>query len=777
MMDDQVSDCDSLEVIDMEAEISEAIADAAKDESAMKKLEEERGSGNAMEKIPAALTTSQYAQVIFQDVLDSYTNSSDVECRYTITEGFRVANGDRIGLYRLPFLQPQEYIMFSWVQSVSEGSEGRVVFPAKDLPQEADFYQFQYIKFDGTVAGASVPWHLAVTAECGKQEGGVENEDLVMVQTPLSTLRLNNDVLAERVKDIEKKYSSILEMSEKLSEELNLKNASFVVLDSRYRSLLQERDQQAMEVKADIQTLVDEKLALEQKIHKANEGRSIAESEAAEMVLKVASLNEVLDNKYRELQLCEENRMAAEQEVKQLRDNLTRAEKEIEQLHSERASINTMLDHELTRRESCLAENQHLLARLEDTNAMLQETQKSKEKAITEIRCMVQEQDRLRREIQQFRDTIESLQMSKSLLEEEFVRTKDQLLELTRAEPPLSENHQDPAVQEVLAALGSKLEAAEQTSRDQVQQIKSLESALQTANEALDKQADVEYVSWQNEQLKGKLDEMTAKLAAAEKESGDQLNALQEENLNLKQRLQVGAEHYKKLALEKAQPISCNCQSYLEQIKLLSVEVKSLRSELQEGREESRMSLSELREAVMASEQQSLASTYSGDSNMDSMRIRSCMEQTGTRPRHPAIALSAIPQPGTQPAVNTPEESKNPGSLPQPLQPEKVEPAPATNTIRLACMLCDTTYSPWSVHECEKGASSLESMRKLECPVCDLKFEESISEEDIAKHVESHFSKECPFCYRLYETQEVLEAHVQTHMMSERGSDWDLGID
>jgi hypothetical protein len=29
---------------------------------------------------------------------------------------------------------------------LKEGSEGTVVFPAKDLPQEADFYQFQYIK-------------------------------------------------------------------------------------------------------------------------------------------------------------------------------------------------------------------------------------------------------------------------------------------------------------------------------------------------------------------------------------------------------------------------------------------------------------------------------------------------------------------------------------------------------------------------------------------------------------------------------------------------------
>jgi hypothetical protein len=40
--------------------------------------------------------------------------------------------------------------------------------------------------------------------------------------------------------------------------------------------------------------------------------------------------------------------------------------------------------------------------------------------------------------------------------------------------------------------------------------------------------------------------------------------------------VQVGAEHYKKLALEKAQPVSCNCQSYLQQIQMLSVEVRNL---------------------------------------------------------------------------------------------------------------------------------------------------------------------------------------------------------
>ena len=34
-----------------------------------------------------------------------------------------------------------------------------------------------------------------------QQEVGAEAEDLVMVQTPLSSLRLNNDVLAHKVKE------------------------------------------------------------------------------------------------------------------------------------------------------------------------------------------------------------------------------------------------------------------------------------------------------------------------------------------------------------------------------------------------------------------------------------------------------------------------------------------------------------------------------------------------------------------------------------------------
>ena len=35
----------------------------------------------------------------------------------------------------------------------------------------------------------------------------------------------------------------------------------------------------------------------------------------------------------------------------------------------------------------------------------------------------------------------------------------------------------------------------------------------------------------------------------------------------------MGAEHYKKLALEKTRPVSCDCQTYQEKIKELTEEV------------------------------------------------------------------------------------------------------------------------------------------------------------------------------------------------------------
>ena len=52
--------------------------------------------------------------------------------------------------------------------------EVTVTFPVSTLPKEEDFYQFQYLKGDNQVAGASVPFQLRSPGSRKRQEAEAE---------------------------------------------------------------------------------------------------------------------------------------------------------------------------------------------------------------------------------------------------------------------------------------------------------------------------------------------------------------------------------------------------------------------------------------------------------------------------------------------------------------------------------------------------------------------------------------------------------------------------
>jgi hypothetical protein len=71
----------------------------------------------------------------------------------------------RIGLYRVPYFAPHEYISFQWVSDSTNDLKngGTVVFKSTVLPKDEDFYQFQYLWIDNgseAAIGASVPFQL-----------------------------------------------------------------------------------------------------------------------------------------------------------------------------------------------------------------------------------------------------------------------------------------------------------------------------------------------------------------------------------------------------------------------------------------------------------------------------------------------------------------------------------------------------------------------------------------------------------------------------------------
>ena len=62
-----------------------------------------------------SMTASQYAQVIFQDIRESYPIDLDLEVTYSLTTFIEPSHGDRVALYRLPYLQ----VLYNCTQSVS----------------------------------------------------------------------------------------------------------------------------------------------------------------------------------------------------------------------------------------------------------------------------------------------------------------------------------------------------------------------------------------------------------------------------------------------------------------------------------------------------------------------------------------------------------------------------------------------------------------------------------------------------------------------------------
>ena len=96
---------------------------------------------------------------------------------------------DRIGLYKVPFFAPHEYLAFAWVSDAVRTVDGSsdnfcVQFKAPDLPKEEDFYQFQFLRTDDkgeeSAIGASIPFQLQTPKS--EELCTVEDEEFMVVR-------------------------------------------------------------------------------------------------------------------------------------------------------------------------------------------------------------------------------------------------------------------------------------------------------------------------------------------------------------------------------------------------------------------------------------------------------------------------------------------------------------------------------------------------------------------------------------------------------------------
>jgi len=647
---------------------------------------------NTFDDFQDAMTTSQYAQVIFEDIADSYLVSGDLVCSYSLTPGLEPGHGDRVGLYRLPFLQPHESVCYVWA-AVGQGLQHKVTFKASRLPRQEDFYQFQYLRGDNGVAGASIPFQLRL--EPGER------------------------ALQEELGGLETKYTSLLHHSETLQKELEVKQQSFVVLEQQHKSMQEEAKKKA-QMEADLAELVAARSELKQTLRATEE--TLGRTEA---VLEATTFR---------LQTAEAALAVKDQEVVRLEAKL----KEAVDGKEDRDGLAAMLATEQSARETLLKEKASLLCRLEDSEAMVAAAVRSKDLAVAEIRTQVAQQDELRRglatakeeaaraeaDLVEARREIEARENALSSLgtrleqKEEEVKQREMEVNVARSEAATKEAaRMDAKVMEVLQGEEEVLEIHE----------RCLEDA--------DKRAQV--------------------LEVEKRSLEEKVERLEVEGQELRARLEAGAKHYRKLAAAKEKLEKQQGEG--ERVAALEEQVRHLREELKVSRAAQEMQLCSLSRQVSRCSSLGATGlnndspdfpSLSSEGNMDSAKIGEALSSSSHKPSlfqpfplPPSSLQSSTP---SLPPPLLPEVAPAPASVPE-LLPR--QPAPYNMTGEGKPEEDEKVHCPWCDAAFPAGGQDLEIhveqhlAQVLDCPVCGKMFDKE-KQQDYEEHVQQHFPEQ-----------------------------------
>ncbi|XP_045065738.1 tax1-binding protein 1 homolog B-like isoform X2 [Coregonus clupeaformis] len=165
--------------------------------------------------------STNFSQVLFQEIPNSYASNVALTCCYTLTAAIQPNPRDWVGIFKVGWSTTKDYHTFVWVEPSldligQEPVRKQVFFTAYYLPKDnAEFYQFCYVDSNGQVRGASTPFCfktpgeqstdcslendlLVITTQEMVEQREREKEELVM---ELGQLKEQNDTLRSALKE------------------------------------------------------------------------------------------------------------------------------------------------------------------------------------------------------------------------------------------------------------------------------------------------------------------------------------------------------------------------------------------------------------------------------------------------------------------------------------------------------------------------------------------------------------------------------------------------
>jgi chromosome segregation ATPase len=144
----------------------------------------------------------KFAGVIFHNIQETYLPGKDIRCCYSIKPYVLTTANDWIGLYKVGWQSPKEYVCYAYSPvlenptdlTASLSAQNSVVFRGDSLPsEEFEFYQFCYVTSSSEIRGASYPFQISFSKP-GELEICSEEDDDTLLIVNNRTTHLENSL-------------------------------------------------------------------------------------------------------------------------------------------------------------------------------------------------------------------------------------------------------------------------------------------------------------------------------------------------------------------------------------------------------------------------------------------------------------------------------------------------------------------------------------------------------------------------------------------------------
>ncbi|XP_055746898.1 calcium-binding and coiled-coil domain-containing protein 2-like isoform X5 [Salvelinus fontinalis] len=294
--------------------------------------------------------STNFSQVVFQEIPNSYVSNVALTCCYTLTAAIQPNPRDWVGIFKVGWSTTKDYHTFVWVEPSLdliglETVRKQVLFTAYYLPKDdSAFYQFCYVDSNGQVRGASTPFCFKTPGE-QSTDCSLENDLLVIItQEKVEQREREKEELVMELGQLKEQNETLrnaLKEQQQEIDHLKLSNEELYQADGNTENT-QENARKHEELTENTKLMDDSHRGQEEQVGKS-------EREKEELTMELGQLKEQ-----------NETLTCALKEQQQEIDHLKESKEELVQLVSklERQQQNTREHEELAQNAKSMDESQ-----------------------------------------------------------------------------------------------------------------------------------------------------------------------------------------------------------------------------------------------------------------------------------------------------------------------------------------------------------------------------------------------------------------------------------